>query len=142
MFWRNRRGVSTMSWRKGVLAVIMVGLILVSAMSLVGYDLYLPSAAFSESALGDADRLVVIRSAAFLTMAFFIYRHLGRKRPLSSVVPLQVFVNFLIVVGLFRMRFSSEYWLEWVILGVLLALSALLYYENRSESQRIFKDDW
>ena len=131
-----------MHWRKGVLALIMIGLIAVSALSLVGYDLYLPSTLFVESGRGDSERLVVIRSAVFLTMAFFIYRHLSRKRPLSSVAPLQVFVNFLIVVGLFRMRFSSEYWLEWAILGVLVALSGILYVENRSESQRIFKDDW
>ncbi len=131
-----------MHWRKGVLALIMIGLVGVSGLSLVGYDLYLPSTLLAESGLDSSERLVAIRSAVFLTMAFFIYRHLSRKRPLSSVAPLQVFVNCLILVGLFRIGFSFEYWLEWAILGVLGVLSAMLYFENRSESQRIFKDDW
>jgi hypothetical protein len=75
-------------------------------------------------------------------MAFFIFRHLRNKRPLSSVVPVQVFVNSLLVVGVFRLPFSAGYWIDWLIMVGLCVSSVLLYFENRGESQRIFKNDW
>lgn len=83
-----------MSVRKGLLALAMVGFIVVGFMSLLGYDVYLPSGVFDELQATETGRLAVIRAAVFLTMAFFIFRHLRNKRPLSSVAPVQVFVNF------------------------------------------------
>jgi hypothetical protein len=102
----------------------------------------LPGSVLEELTGNEGGRLVVIRSAVFLTMAFFIFRHLRNKRPLSSVAPVQVFVNSLLVVGVFRLPFSAEYWIDWLIMVGLCVSSVLLYFENRGESQRIFKNDW
>jgi hypothetical protein len=82
-----------MTIRKGLLALCMVGFLVVSALSMVGHDVYLPGSFLGELSGNEGGRLVVIRSAVFLTMAFFIFRHLRNKRPLSSVAPVQVFVN-------------------------------------------------
>lgn len=131
-----------MTIRKAILALCMVGLLVVSALSMVGQDFYLPGSFLGELTGNGGGRLVVIRSAVFLTMAFFIFRHLRNKRPLSSVAPVQVFVNSLLVVGVFRLPFSSEYWMDWLIVAGLCVASVLLYFENRSGSQRIFKSDW
>ena len=75
-------------------------------------------------------------------MAFFILRHLRNKRPRSSIAPVQVFVNSLLLVGVFRLPFSTEYWIDWLIMTGLCVASVLLYFENRGEAQRIFKNDW
>jgi hypothetical protein len=131
-----------MTIRKAILALCMVGFLVVSALSIVGQDIYLPGAFLGELTGNGGGRLVVIRSAVFLTMAFFIYRHLRNKRPLSSVAPVQVFVNSLLVVGVFRLPLSTEYWIDWLIVACLCVASVLLYFENRGEAQRIFKNDW
>ena len=44
-------------------------------------------------------RLQIVRAAAFMTMAYFIFKYLRNRRPLSSVVPVLVFTNFLITGG-------------------------------------------
>ena len=131
-----------MTIRKGLLALCMVGFLVVSALSMVGHDVYLPGSFLGELTGNEGGRLVVIRSAVFLTMAFFIFRHLRNKRPLSSVAPVQVFVNSLLVVGVFRLPFSNEYSIDSLIMVGLCVSSVLLYFENRGESQRIFKNDW
>lgn len=131
-----------MSVRKGLLALAMVGFIVVGFMSLLGYDVYLPSGVFDELQATETGRLAVIRAAVFLTMAFFIFRHLRNKRPLSSVAPVQVFVNFLILIGLFRLPSDLAHWEDWLIMGGLMVASTLLYFENRSEAQKIFENDW
>ena len=131
-----------MTFRKAILAVCMVGLLAVAALSVIGQDVYLPGSLLGELTDEKGGRLVVIRSAAFLTMAFFILRHLRNKRPRSSIAPVQVFVNSLLLVGVFRLPFSTEYWIDWLIMAGLCVASVLLYFENRGEAQRIFKNDW
>ena len=79
----------------------MVVFIVMGLMSLAGYDVPLPGAVFGEAQASETGRLAVIRTASFLTMAYFIFRHLRNKRPLSFAAPVQVFVNFLILIGLF-----------------------------------------
>jgi drug/metabolite transporter (DMT)-like permease len=131
-----------MSARKGLLALAMVGFIVVGVMSLLGYDVFLPGTMLGEPQASETGRLAVIRAAAFLTMAFFIFRHLRNERPLSSVAPVQVFVNFLILIGLFRLPFDLAHWQDWLIMGGLVVASTLLYFENRSEAQKIFENEW
>ena len=131
-----------MSVRKVLLALAMLGFLVVGVMSGAGVDVFLPSAESGDVRVAEVGRLVVVRAAMFLTLAYFIFRHLRNKRPLSSVAPVQVFVNCLIAVGLFRAPFATTHWQDWLILAGLLVASTLLYFENRSESQKIFRNDW
>lgn len=131
-----------MSVRKVLLALAMLGFLVVGVMSGAGVDVFLPGTVLGDLQVSELGRLSVIRAATFLTMAFFIFRHLRNKRPLSSVAPVQVFVNCLIMIGLVRTPLAATHWQDWLILAGLLVASALLYFENRSESQKIFKNDW
>ena len=89
-------------------------------------------------------RLQIVRAASFMTMAYFIFKYLRNRKPLSSVVPVLVFTNFLI---LFFVAYTvrSEHvwsWKEWSVFGFLLILSWVLFRENRSEATKIFSRDW
>lgn len=131
-----------MTIRKAILAVCMLGFLVFSVSSMFGVEWFLPGVILGEITGNQTERLAVIRAATFLTMAFFIFRHLRNKRPLSAVAPVQVFVNCLIVIGIFRVPFANENWFDWVTLGALCLASVLLHFENRSDAQRIFKSDW
>lgn len=89
-------------------------------------------------------RLQIVRAASFMTMAYFIFKYLRNRKPLSSLVPVLVFTNFLI---LFSVAYTvrSEHlwsWKEWSVFGFLLILSWVLFRENRSEATKIFSRDW
>jgi hypothetical protein len=43
---------------------------------------------------------------------------------------------------LFRLPFDLAHWKDWLIMGGLVVASTLLYFENRSEAQKIFENDW
>ena len=89
-------------------------------------------------------RLQVVRAASFMTMAYFIFKYLRNRKPLSSVVPVLVFINFLIFfAAIYTLRSGYVWsWREWSVFGFLLVLSWVLFRENRSEATKIFSKDW
>ena len=89
-------------------------------------------------------RLQIARAASFMTMAYFIFKYLRNRKPLSSVVPVLVFNNFLILFSvLYTIRSGFTWsWKEWSVFGFLLILSWILFKENRSEATKIFSRDW
>ena len=89
-------------------------------------------------------RLQVVRAASFMTMAYFIFKYLRNRKPLSSVVPVLVFINFLIFFSVIYTIRSGHIWSwkEWSVFGFLLVLSWVLFRENRSEATKIFSKDW
>ena len=89
-------------------------------------------------------RLQIVRAASFMTMAYFIFKYLRNRKPLSSVVPVLVFINFLIFFSvIYTLRSGYVWtWKEWSVFGFLLALSWVLFRENRSEATKIFSRDW
>ena len=89
-------------------------------------------------------RLQVVRAASFMTMAYFIFKYLRNRKPQSSVVPVLVFTNFLILFSVIYTLISglSWSWKEWSIFAFLLGLSWVLFRENRSEATKIFSRDW
>ena len=89
-------------------------------------------------------RLQIVRAAAFMTMAYFIFQYLRNRRPLSSVVPVLVFTNFLILFSvIYTLRSGHNWsWKEWSVFAFLLVLSWVLFRENRSEATKIFSRDW
>jgi D-alanyl-lipoteichoic acid acyltransferase DltB (MBOAT superfamily) len=120
-------------------------LTLAAALPLFGYDLImrdLKIVSLNDYPL-EIQHLVVTRSAAFATLAFFSVNFLRRKRPLSSVAPMLVFCNFTLCFGLFFVVTQDpEDWRAWLTLGIIAGLSALLFSKNEAETRRIFKDDW
>ncbi len=89
-------------------------------------------------------RLQIVRAASFMTMAYFIFKYLRNRKPLSSVVPVLVFINFLIFFSvIYTLRSGFVWtWKEWSVFGFLLVLSWVLFRENRSEATKIFSRDW
>ena len=89
-------------------------------------------------------RLQIVRAASFMTMAYFIFKYLRNRKPLSSVVPVLVFINFLIFFSvIYTLRSGFVWtWKEWSVFGFLLVLSWVLFRENRSEATKIFSKDW
>ena len=89
-------------------------------------------------------RLQIVRAASFMTMAYFIFKYLRNRKPLSSVVPVLVFINSLIFFSVIYTLKSGHIWSwkEWSVFGFLLVLSWVLFRENRSEATKIFSRDW
>ena len=87
-------------------------------------------------------RLLSVRSAAFLTIAYFIINHLRQKKPLSSVSPVFVYVNFLLVFSIILLIKNGGPTTEWFTVIFVSIFSGILFFENKNESNKIFKDAW
>ena len=111
---------------------------------LFGYSITLAAMAFETfNPEPESYYLYVIRSAAFMMLAFFGLNYLRRRRPLSSVAPLLVFNNFLILFGvLYQLISFSNIFTYWVVIAMLVPLSFWLYRQNNNESRTIFSNDW
>jgi hypothetical protein len=135
-----------------LIALIATLLSFVAIMPLFGYDLVIHKFALLpiDRYAGDVTHLVLTRSAAFGTLAFFCINFLRRKRPWSSVAPMLVFCNFFLLFGLIMVAQGTLFsgaeaandWRLWGLLGMIGLLSTVLYLENKAESNRIFKDRW
>ena len=111
---------------------------------LFGYNITLAAMAFETfNPEPESYYLNVIRSSAFMMLAFFGLNYLRRRRPLSSVAPLLVFNNFLILFGvLYQLISFSNIFSYWVAIAMLVPLSFWLYRQNNNESRTIFSNDW
>ena len=132
-----------MRFVKAVLVLIMFWLAGASLLPVLGWNLYLPFQVEELDLTGVYLRLVTIKSAAFMTMVYFIFNYLRHRRPLSSVAPLLVFSNFIVGFGVFfKVRYTHLVLIDWLVLTLLAILSVMLFFENEKESRTIFKDDW
>ncbi|MGB1189971.1 MAG: hypothetical protein ACPHAN_04545 [Pseudomonadales bacterium] len=132
-----------MRFVKAVLVLLMFWLAGASLLPVLGWNLYLPFQVEELDLTGVYLRLVTIKSAAFMTMVYFIFNYLRHRRPLSSVAPLLVFSNFIVGFGVFFMvRYTHLVLIDWLVLTLLAILSVMLFFENEKESRTIFKDDW
>ena len=128
---------------QAVLVILMIWLMVASFLPIVGWTLYLPFEVEELDLSGVYLRLVTIKSAAFMTMVYFIYNYLRHRRPLSSVAPLLVFSNFVVGFGVYYIiRYDPLVMVDWLVLAFLIILSVVLFFENEKESRTIFKDDW
>ena len=87
-------------------------------------------------------RLLSVRSAAFMTIAYFIINHLRQKKPLSSVSPVFVYVNFLLMFSIILLIKNGGPTTEWFTIIFGAVFSVVLFFENKNESNKIFKDAW
>ena len=133
------------------MVVLLLWLLAGALLPLVNIGLFLPVLSFvslTDPATGDYQlislRLQIVRAASFMTMAYFIFKYLRNRKPLSSVVPVLVFTNFLIFFSIiYTLRTGLIWsWEEWVAFTFLVILAPLLYKENRGEASKIFSRDW
>ena len=87
-------------------------------------------------------RLLSVRSAAFMTIGYFIINHLRQKKPLSSVSPVFVYVNFLLMFSIILLIKNGGPTTEWFTVIFVATVSGILFFESKNESNKIFKDAW
>ena len=87
-------------------------------------------------------RLHCVRSASFLTLSYFIVYHMMKKKPLSSVSPILVFLNFLLGFFLILIIKNGGSRTDWLLMAFGIICAAFLFLESKKESNKIFKDAW
>ena len=131
-----------MTFIRGILIVLMVWLVVSACVAPFGYFLSLPWGFEQIDLIGNQLRFMAIRSATFLTLSYFIFNYLRHRKPLSSVAPLLVFNNALILVASVTMMMGTTVWQDWAAVGILCCLAPILFIEHKRESKTIFVSDW
>jgi hypothetical protein len=131
-----------MTFIRGILIVLMVWLVVSACIAPFGYFMSLPWGFEQIELIGNQLRFMAIRSATFLTLSYFIFNYLRHRKPLSSVAPLLVFNNFLIVLASVTMTMGTTVWQDWAAIVILCCLVPILFIEHKKESKTIFVSDW
>ena len=130
---------------KVIMGILCIWLSVVAILPLFGYNIIAAELMAIEhfNPQRESYYLYVVRSATFMMLAFFGLNYLRRRRPLSSVAPLLVFVNFVIFFGVLYQLLSFSFVLHhWLVIGFHFPMSFWLYRQNIQESKTIFTNDW
>tara|TARA_B100000674_G_C37064316_1_gene568694 strand:+ start:23 stop:442 length:420 start_codon:yes stop_codon:yes gene_type:complete len=130
---------------KVIVGLLCIWLSVVAILPLFGYNIIAAELMAFEHFKPQRESyyLYVVRSATFMMLAFFGLNYLRRRRPLSSVAPLLVYVNFVILFGVLYQLLSFSFVLKhWLAVGFHFPVSFWLYQQNRRESKTIFTNDW
>ena len=90
----------------------LLGLYLCSAsiLPLFGWQLFIYGPFKLEAfdpIVGNTLFLIINKSSSFMTLSFFAFNYLQNRKPLSSVAPLLVYSNFIIIFGVIFMTSTS-----------------------------------
>ena len=127
---------------KVILAVLLVWMVPSAWMPLFGYMYEVPYTIIVIDVEAANWRVHSIRSAAFMTVAYFIVSYFRHQRPLSSVLPVLVFSYWLFVFRVATLVIYSQPWTEWILVFAFVVLNIVLTIEHMRDSNRIFKDSW
>ena len=127
---------------KVIMAVLLVWMVPSAWMPLFGYMYEVPYTIIVIDVEAANWRVHSIRSAAFMTVAYFIVSYFRHQRPLSSVLPVLVFSYWLFVFRVATLVIYSQPWTEWILVFAFIVLNIVLTIEHMRDSNRIFKDSW
>jgi len=127
---------------KVIMAVLLVWMVPSAWMPLFGYMYEVPYTIIVIDIEAANWRVHSIRSAAFMTVAYFIVSYFRHQRPLSSVLPVLVFSYWLFVFRVATLVIYSQPWTEWILVFAFVVLNIVLTIEHMRDSNRIFKDSW
>ena len=127
---------------KVIMAVLLVWMVPSALSPLFGYMYEVPYTIIVIDVEAANWRVHSIRSAAFMTVAYFIVSYFRHQRPLSSVLPVLVFSYWLFVFRVATLVIYPQPWTEWILVGVFIALNTVLTIEYMRDSNRIFNDAW
>ena len=127
---------------KVIMAVLLVWMVPSALSPLFGYMYEVPYTIIVIDVEAANWRVHSIRSAAFMTVAYFIVSYFRHQRPLSSVLPVLVFSYWLFVFRVATLVIYPQPWTEWILVGVFIALNTILTIEYMRDSNRIFNDAW
>jgi len=134
---------------KLLLLVICFWTMLLAIAPVLGFNFYFPFVV--PDVLDSAqqiERLLILRSASFMTSAYFTLRYFLNRKPLSSVSPILVLSNFMIFFGMISNLqndvsiFEDPSKSNWVVLLVLVIFSYGLFRIHTKDTKKIFDKDW
>ena len=127
---------------KILLLLLLAWLVPASLVTLFDLIILFPFMTYTPSEDLANHRLLSVRSAVFMTLAYYIVNHLRKKKPLSSVSPILVFINFLILFSIILIIKNNGPNLEWLVVICASVFSGVLFIESKNERNKIFKDAW
>ena len=127
---------------KVIMAVLLIWMVPSAWMPLFGYMYEVPYTIIVIDVEAANWRVHSIRSAAFMTVAYFIVSYFRHQRPLSSVLPVLVFSYWLFVFRVATLAIYPQPWTEWILVFAFIVLNIVLTIEHMRDSNRIFKDSW
>ena len=87
-------------------------------------------------------RALTVRSAMFLTLAYFIVNYLRHRKPLSSVVPIMIFTTLYSICRTGFLVKNGGPYTEWLVIAFTIIFSIMLYLEYKTETNKIFSNSW
>ena len=133
-----------MSLTKLAMAVLLIWLVPVSFAPLFDTLIMFPfSISLVEEHSFFEQRTLAVRSAAYMTISYFIVSYFRHQRSQSSLLPILVYSVWLIFfrVALLIIHGGGD-WVEWLIIVFFILLAGLLWKANKEESSKIFKGSW
>ena len=134
---------------KLLLVIICLWAVILAIAPVLGIDFYFPF--IGEGTLDltqQVERLLVLRSASFMTIVYFTFKYFTNRKPLSSVSPILVWSGFMVFFGVISniqndiSVFESPAESNWIVLLVLMILTFSLFRINKSDTKKIFDKDW
>ena len=143
---KNTALLRKMSIFRGFIVLLGLYLLIAGILPLFGWQLFIYGPFKLEAfdpIVGNALFLIINKSSSFMTLSFFAFNYLQNRKPLSSVAPLLVYSNFIIIFGVILLiQSDNTQWSHWALLFFLSVISVILFQENRKEAKKIFRDDW
>ena len=127
---------------KIIMIVFLVWLLPSAWLPLLGYIYEVPYSLTEINPETANFRLLTIRSAAFMTVVYFVISYLRHQRPLSSMLPVIVFAVWLVLFRIAFVLLYSEPASEWFLIGAFTIMLGFLTVEYYRDANRIFKDSW
>ncbi|MGB0997687.1 MAG: hypothetical protein ACPGXJ_05350 [Pseudomonadales bacterium] len=127
---------------KIIMIVLLLWLLPSAWLPLLGYIYEVPYSLVEIDPEAENFRLLTIRSAAFMTVVYFIISYLRHQRPLSSVLPVIVFNFWLVLFRIAYVTIFSEPLSEWFVILAFALILGFLTVEYLRDSNKIFKDSW
>ena len=138
-----------MRLEKILLVIICLWGIALAMAPVFGFEFYFPL--LGKGGLDSAEqiqRLLVLRSASFMTITYFTLKYFTNRKPLSSVSPILVWSSFMVLFGVISNLqngisiFDNPAESNWVVLLVLMILTFVLFRINKTDTKKIFDKDW
>ena len=127
---------------KFIMLILLIWLGPSAWLPLFGYIYEVPYTLVAIDAESVDARMLSIRSAAFMTVVYFVVSYFRHQRPLSSMLPIIVFSYWLIF---FRAAYQIIYptvWTEWILVLSFIIMQVFLTTEYLRDTNRIFKESW
>lgn len=138
-----------MRLEKVMLVIICFWGVLLAMAPVFGIEFYFPYIVKGTlDSTQQIERLLVLRSATFMTILYFTFKYFTNRKPLSSVSPILAWSSFMVLFGVISNLqngvsiFDNPAESNWVVLLVLMILTFVLFRIHMTDTKKIFDKDW